>query len=134
MNFGARLFATRIAPINWSNLRCRRASHGSRISSRNRCGKKPVVISSDIFSTDVADPVVVRKREDSTALMATLLGQHVGEAFQLPEDDKVRAASHFAVGGVRQALSAWLAGQVALTPAELVDHLAWTIDRLRPRR
>jgi len=87
-----------------------------------------------VFSTELADSVVVRKRDEGTALMAVLLGQHVGEAFQLPEDDKVQAASHFAVGGVRQALSAWLAGQVALTGDELVDQLAWSIDRLRPSR
>ena len=50
------------------------------------------------------------------------------------EDDRVRATSHFAVGGVRQALSAWLAGEIRLTPDELVDQLAWSIDRLRPSR
>jgi AcrR family transcriptional regulator len=87
-----------------------------------------------VFSTDLADPVVVRKRNESTALMAMLLGQHVGEALQLPDDDRVRAASHFGVGGVAQALSAWLAGKVKLTPAQLVDQLAWSLDRLRSRR
>lgn len=87
-----------------------------------------------VFSTELADPVVVRKRDEGTALMATLLGQHVGEAFQVRQHDAVHAASHFAVGGVRQTLSAWLAGQVELTPEQLVDQLAWMIDRLRPRR
>ena len=87
-----------------------------------------------VFSIELADPVVVRKRDEGTALMATLLGRHIGEAFQVPEGENVRAVTHFAVGGVRQTFSAWLAGQVALTPDELVDQLAWSIDRLRPSR
>jgi AcrR family transcriptional regulator len=87
-----------------------------------------------VFGTDLADPVVVRKRNEGTALMAMLLGQHVGETLQLPEDDRLRAASQFAVGGVAQALSAWLSGQVNLTPAQLVDQLAWSLDRLRSSR
>ena len=87
-----------------------------------------------VFGTELADPVVIRKRDEGTLMMAMLLGQHIGEAFHVREDDRVRAASHFAVGGVRQALSAWLAGQVRLTPDELVDQLAWSIDRLRPSR
>jgi AcrR family transcriptional regulator len=83
-----------------------------------------------LFSIELADAVVVRKRGESTALMAALLGQHAGHAFQLPEDDHVRAASHFAVGGVVQTLSAWLSGEVALTQDELVDQLAWFLDQL----
>ncbi|HZQ31296.1 MAG TPA: TetR/AcrR family transcriptional regulator [Mycobacterium sp.] len=83
-----------------------------------------------LFSTKLADPVVVRKRGESGALLAMLFGQHVGQALRLPEDDLVRATSHFAVGGVGQTLSAWLGGQISLAPDELVDQLAWFLDRL----
>jgi AcrR family transcriptional regulator len=83
-----------------------------------------------LFSTELADAVVVRKRGESTALMAALLGQHAGQALRLPEDDHVRATSHFAVGGVMQTLTAWLSGQIALTQDELVDQLAWFLDQL----
>ena len=34
------------------------------------------------------------------------------------------------VGGVAQTLSAWLAGAVDLSPAQLTDHLAALIDSL----
>jgi AcrR family transcriptional regulator len=83
-----------------------------------------------LFSTELADAVVVRKRGESTALMAMLLGQHAGHALRLPEDDRVRATSHFAVGGVMQTLTAWLSGQVEFSQDELVDQLAWFLDQL----
>jgi AcrR family transcriptional regulator len=83
-----------------------------------------------LFSTELADAVVVRKRVESAALMAALFGQHAGQALQLPEDDHLRAISHFAVGGVMQTLTAWLSGQVALSQDELVDQLAWILDQL----
>ena len=46
------------------------------------------------------------------------------------ENDHVKAASHFAVGGVTQTISAWLSGEVSLDHDELVDVLAALIDQL----
>ncbi|QPM73271.1 TetR/AcrR family transcriptional regulator [Mycobacterium avium] len=83
-----------------------------------------------LFSTQLADPVVVRKRAESSALFAMLSGQHVGNALQVPANDRIKAAAHFVVGGVRQTISAWLAGDVRLEPDELVDHLAALLDEL----
>jgi AcrR family transcriptional regulator len=83
-----------------------------------------------LFSAELADPVVVRKRDESSTLLAMLLVQHVGQAFRVPEDDRVRATSHFTVGGVGQAITAWLAGQTAMTPDEMIDLLASLLDQL----
>lgn len=83
-----------------------------------------------LFSTQLADPVVVRKRAESSALFAMLSGQHVGNALQVPANDRIKAAAHFVVGGVGQTISAWLAGDVRLEPGELVDHLAALLDEL----
>ncbi|AAS06273.1 TetR family transcriptional regulator [Mycobacterium avium subsp. paratuberculosis 10-4404] len=83
-----------------------------------------------LFSTQLADPVVVRKRAESSALFAMLSGQHVGNALQVPANDRIKAAAHFVVGGVGQTISAWLAGDVRLEPDELVDHLAALLDEL----
>lgn len=83
-----------------------------------------------LFSTQLADPVVVRKRAESSALFAMLSGQHVGNALQVPANDRIKAAAHFVVGGVGQTISAWLAGDVGLEPGELVDHLAALLDEL----
>ncbi len=83
-----------------------------------------------LFSMQLADPVVVRKRAESSALFAMLSGQHVGNALQVPANDRIKAAAHFVVGGVGQTISAWLAGDVQLEPGELVDHLAALLDEL----
>jgi AcrR family transcriptional regulator len=83
-----------------------------------------------LFSTKLTDAVVARKRGESGALLAMLFGQHMGQALRLPQDDHLKAASHFAVGGVGQTLSAWLAGQMALTTDEVIEQLASLLDRI----
>jgi AcrR family transcriptional regulator len=83
-----------------------------------------------LFSTQLADAVIVRKRAESSALFAILSGQHAGDALQMPANDRIKAGAHFAVGGVGQTLSAWLAGDVQLEPDQLVDQLASLLDEL----
>ncbi|MGB8387756.1 TetR/AcrR family transcriptional regulator [Mycobacterium sp.] len=83
-----------------------------------------------LFSTQLADPVIVRKRAESSALFAMLSGQHVGNALHVPANERIKAAAHFVVGGVGQTISAWLAGDVALEPDQLVDQLASLLDEL----
>lgn len=83
-----------------------------------------------LFSTQLADPVIVRKRVESSALFAMLSGQHVGQALQVPANERIKAAAHFVVGGVGQTISAWLAGAVRLEPDQLVDQLAALLDEL----
>jgi AcrR family transcriptional regulator len=83
-----------------------------------------------LFSAELADSVVVRKRDESTTLLATLLVQHVGQALGVAEDGHTHATAHFTVGGVGQAVSAWLSSRVAMTADELIDHLASLLDHL----
>ncbi|WP_369829676.1 TetR/AcrR family transcriptional regulator [Mycobacterium sp. E2479] len=83
-----------------------------------------------LFSTQLADPVIVRKRVESSALFAMLSGQHVGQALQVPANERIKAAAHFVVGGVGQTISAWLAGDVQLEPDQLIDQLAALLDEL----
>jgi hypothetical protein len=77
--------------------------------------------------------MIVRKRAESTALFAALLFQHAG-TMGTPvnglHDDSMKAAAHFAVGGVGQTISAWLSGDVTISQDELVDLLAALIDQL----
>jgi AcrR family transcriptional regulator len=82
-----------------------------------------------LFSTALSNAVIVRKREDSTALFAALLFQHAG-AMGATASERIKATSHFVVGGVGQMISAWLSGDVALEPDRLIDQLALIIDRL----
>ena len=83
-----------------------------------------------LFSARLDNPVVVRKRAQSGALFALLSGQHAGVALQREPNEQIKAASHFAVGGVAQTLSAWLAGDLAFTPAQLAAHLGALLDQL----
>jgi AcrR family transcriptional regulator len=92
------------------------------ISADNRVGRL-------LFSLELSNTVIVRKRAESTALFAALLFQHAGAIGAL-DNDHVKAASHFAVGGVNQTISAWLSGDVELDRDELVDVLASMIDQL----
>jgi AcrR family transcriptional regulator len=77
-----------------------------------------------LFSTHLANPVVMRKRAESSALFALLSGQHAVDILRAPANDRVKAGAHFAVGGVGQTLSAWISGDVQMEPDELADHLA----------
>jgi AcrR family transcriptional regulator len=83
-----------------------------------------------LFSSHLANAVLARKRVEAGALMAALSGQQAVATLQVADNDRVRATAHFVVGGVVQAISAWLAGEVDLSPDELVDQLAATLDRL----
>ena len=83
-----------------------------------------------LFSTQLANSVIVRKRAESSALFAMLSGQHVGDALRVPANERIKAAAHFVVGGVGQTISAWLAGDVRLEPNQLVDQLASLLDEL----
>jgi AcrR family transcriptional regulator len=83
-----------------------------------------------LFSTQLANAVVVRKRAESSALFAMLSGQYAGDALRMPANDRIKAGAHFAVGGVGQTISAWLARDVELGPDQLVDQLAAMLDRL----
>lgn len=82
-----------------------------------------------LFSTELSNAVIVRKRVESTALMAMLTFQHA-EALGAHDDDRIKAAAQFVVGGVSQTITAWLKGEVRLHPDQLVDQLASIIDEL----
>jgi AcrR family transcriptional regulator len=82
-----------------------------------------------LFSVELSNTEIVRKRAESTALFAALLFAHAGAQGAL-DNDHVKAASHFAVGGVGQTISAWLSAEIRLAQDELVDLLAALIDQL----
>jgi AcrR family transcriptional regulator len=83
-----------------------------------------------LFSAQPANAVLVRKRVESSALFAMLSGRHVGNALRVPENDRIKAAAHFVVGGVAQTISAWLTGDVRLDPDQLVDQLTSLVNEL----
>lgn len=82
-----------------------------------------------LFSSQLSNPVVVRKRTESFALMALLTFQHAG-SLGAQNSERIKAASHFVVGGVTQMITAWLEGDITLNNDQLVDQLAAMIDGL----
>lgn len=80
-----------------------------------------------VFSVQLSNTVIVRKRAESTALFAQLLLQHA-DAVGPRANELDEATAHFAVGGVGQTISAWLEGQLDLDADQLVDRLAANID------
>lgn len=59
-----------------------------------------------LFSYRINNPLISRKRQESTAFFAQITAETVGDAAP-PGIDAVQAA-HFVVGGVTQLLSVWL--------------------------
>ncbi|MBX7449351.1 TetR family transcriptional regulator [Mycolicibacterium sp. 3033] len=83
-----------------------------------------------LFSVHLTNPVVVRKRAESGALFALLSGRHARAALHLDDNERIATAAHFVVGGVAQTLSAWLSGELRISPAELAAQLGALIDQL----
>ncbi|MDT5020711.1 MAG: hypothetical protein QOI33_1235 [Mycobacterium sp.] len=83
-----------------------------------------------LFSAQPSNALLVRKRVESSALFAMLSGRHVENALRVPENDRIKAAAHFVVGGVGQTIGAWLAGDVRLDSEQLVDQLTSLLDQL----
>ena len=87
-----------------------------------------------VFSSQLSNAAVVRKRQESGALFAMLSGQHLETLLRRPANDRIKAFAHFVVGGVARTISAWLAGEIGLSPEELVDQLTAIIDDLSEPR
>ena len=87
-----------------------------------------------LFSVQLANAVLVRKRVESNTLFAMLSRRHAENALRVPENDRIKAAAHFVVGGVGQTISAWLAGAVRLDPDQLIDQLGSLLDELADPR
>lgn len=87
-----------------------------------------------LFSSQLSNAVVMRKRAESGALFALLSGRHASSALRQAQNDRITAAAHFVVGGVGQTISAWLAGDIALSDEQLIDQLTALIDQLADPR
>lgn len=87
-----------------------------------------------LFSTRLSNTVLLRKRAEQGGIFAMLSREHIRTALQVPDNSRISATAHFVVGGVGQTLSAWLAGEIALSPEDLVDQLAAILGLLNEPR
>jgi AcrR family transcriptional regulator len=104
---------------------------------RNRAGMANLIrtIAADarigrFLVTSRANAMLARRQAETGALLATLYGQNVTEALGVAPTERGRAVAHFAVGGVVQLVSTWLAGGIEMSHDELVDQLALILDDL----
>jgi AcrR family transcriptional regulator len=83
-----------------------------------------------LFSAQLANAVLSRKRVESNTLFAMLSGRHAGNTLQVPQNDRITASAYFVVGGVAQTISAWLTGDVRLDADQLVEQLTSLVNEL----
>jgi AcrR family transcriptional regulator len=85
-----------------------------------------------LFNPQLSNPVLARKRAGLGGFFAILSGQHVTTAYRVRESESVKALAFFVVGGVGQTIAAWVAGDLDMTPEQVVDHLVSALDALAP--
>lgn len=76
-----------------------------------------------LFSPNQISPVLVRKRFESTTLFVSLFAQHLRETFHPDNDSGLPVLAQFLVGGMGQALAAWLNGGMSITEDDLIEQL-----------
>ncbi|MCV7252877.1 TetR/AcrR family transcriptional regulator [Mycobacterium hackensackense] len=81
-----------------------------------------------LFDPRLSNAVLMRKRTELGGVFAALAGQHLQTALQRDETPRINAVAHFVVGGVSQAINAWLTGSIAFGREELVDQLTTLLD------
>jgi AcrR family transcriptional regulator len=81
-----------------------------------------------LFSAQLSNAIVLRKRAERGGLFAMLSGEHIQAGLQVAQNPRVKATAHFVVGGVSQTISAWLADEIPMETCELVDQLASILD------
>src|ERR1700734_124364 len=72
-----------------------------------------------LFSVQLANAVLARKRIESNTLFAMLSGRHAGNTLHVPQNDRITAAAHFVVCGVGQTIRDWLAWEFGLNRDQL---------------
>lgn len=87
-----------------------------------------------LFSTQVSHAALLRKRAQQSELFTALSGAHIQNALRIGGNDRIKATAGFVVGGVRQTITGWLSGDVALSADELVDLLVTLLDGLNEPR
>jgi AcrR family transcriptional regulator len=75
-----------------------------------------------LFSPNQINLVLVRKRFESTAMFVSLFAQHLRVRFR-PDETGLPVRAQFLVGGVGQALAAWLNQEIAITEEDLIEQL-----------
>lgn len=77
-----------------------------------------------LFSVTLVDPLIARRREESTGFFVALLKEQARQVYGVPDGPALELGAQFLVGGLAQALTAWLSGTLPLSETELVAECA----------
>ncbi|MER7012814.1 TetR/AcrR family transcriptional regulator [Saccharopolyspora sp. NPDC000359] len=75
-----------------------------------------------LFSVSLSSPLLAQRRLDSSRLFAALLGGQAQDFYGITDSPHLELTTHFIVGGLAQALTAWLDGTLLLDERELVER------------
>lgn len=87
-----------------------------------------------LYSPSQVNPVLVRKRFEATAMFVSLFAQHLRDWFRRDDQGNLPVLAHFIIGGVGQAVAAWLHQDVAVGEDELIEQLVEMLLAHGPER
>lgn len=76
-----------------------------------------------LYSPTQVNPLLVRRRFEATAMFVSLFAQHLRDWFRRDDQGNLPVLAHFIVGGVGQAVTAWLHRDVEVGEDELIEQL-----------
>lgn len=89
-----------------------------------------------LFSVTLTDPLLARRRLESSTFFARLLSGQAREVYGITDSPALGLAAQFVVGGLAQTLTAWLSGTLTMSEEELVAEcvkiFTAVADRERP--
>jgi AcrR family transcriptional regulator len=77
-----------------------------------------------LFSVTLVDPLLARRRLESSRFFAHLLIGQARQAYGVTDSPALELVAQFIVGGLAQTLTAWLSGTLEVSEAELVAECA----------
>ncbi|OBF16362.1 TetR/AcrR family transcriptional regulator [Mycobacterium sp. ACS4331] len=83
-----------------------------------------------LFSTELSNAVILRMRAQRTELFVNLGDRHIQTVLRVGGSSRLKATTNFVLGGLRQTISAWLTGEVAMSSEEFIELLVAIIDDL----
>lgn len=87
-----------------------------------------------LFSVTVVNPLLARRRLESSRFFAQLLTGQARQVYGVPDTPALELVAQFIVGGLAQTLTAWLSGALPMTEAELVSSCAEIFTAIADRR
>ncbi|MBX6769687.1 MAG: TetR/AcrR family transcriptional regulator [Actinomadura rubrobrunea] len=87
-----------------------------------------------LFSVTLTDPLLARRRLESSRFFARLLIGQARQSYGVPDSPQLELVAQFVVGGLAQTLTAWLAGTLPLSEAEIVAECVEIFTALADRK